>query len=152
MSVEELEAEERPRSVVAAQHLRRTRQDALEHAPREQLAHDGLNSQDGALRDSSGNATSMPGFFPLARGSAWAGGRVHTPSRVPQRWGAMPPAVERQLHFLTCVPTQPSPTASPFRARATALPPPRDASRCSSSRARVGTYTPAYDSPTKYLG
>jgi hypothetical protein len=28
----------------------------------------------------------MPGF-PLARGSAWAGGRVHTPSRVPQRWG-----------------------------------------------------------------
>ena len=28
----------------------------------------------------------MPGF-PLARGSAWAGGRDHTPSRVPQRWG-----------------------------------------------------------------
>jgi hypothetical protein len=27
----------------------------------------------------------MPGF-PLARGSAWAGGRDHTPSRVPQRW------------------------------------------------------------------
>ena len=28
----------------------------------------------------------MPGF-PLARGSVWAGGRDHTPSRVPQRWG-----------------------------------------------------------------
>jgi hypothetical protein len=28
----------------------------------------------------------MPGF-PLARGSAWAGGRDHTPSRVPQRRG-----------------------------------------------------------------
>jgi hypothetical protein len=24
---------------------------------------------------------------PLARGSAWAGGRDHTPSRVPRRWG-----------------------------------------------------------------
>jgi hypothetical protein len=39
----------------------------------------------------------MPGF-PLARGSDWAGGRDHTPSRVPQRWG-VPPAVERQLHL-----------------------------------------------------
>jgi hypothetical protein len=29
--------------------------------------------------------TVLPGF-PLARGSAWAGGRDHTPSRVPQRW------------------------------------------------------------------
>jgi hypothetical protein len=28
----------------------------------------------------------MPGS-PLARGSAWAGGRDHTPSRVPLRWG-----------------------------------------------------------------
>ena len=26
------------------------------------------------------------GSFPLARGSAWAGGRDHTPSRVPHRW------------------------------------------------------------------
>ena len=50
-----------------------------------------------APRDSSGNATSMPGF-PLARGSAWAGGRVHTPSRETSRGGA-PPAVERRLHL-----------------------------------------------------
>jgi hypothetical protein len=28
----------------------------------------------------------MPGF-PLVLGSDWAGGRDHTPSRVPQRWG-----------------------------------------------------------------
>jgi hypothetical protein len=37
--------------------------------------------------DSSGKATRMTGF-PLVRGFAWAGGRVHTPSRVPQQWGA----------------------------------------------------------------
>jgi hypothetical protein len=34
----------------------------------------------------AGWSLDMPGF-PLARGSAWAGGRDHTPSRVPQRWG-----------------------------------------------------------------
>jgi hypothetical protein len=33
-----------------------------------------------------GEGASMPGFL-LARGSAWAGGRDHMPSRVPQRWG-----------------------------------------------------------------
>ena len=52
--------------------------------------HSGSSSRIVALTvrmDSSGNATSTPGF-PLARGSAWAGGRDHTPSRVPQRWGA----------------------------------------------------------------
>jgi hypothetical protein len=55
---------------------------------------------------------------PLARGSAWAGGRDHTPSRVPQRWGTTscrnaaplthttpcfgtPSAVATQLHLLT---------------------------------------------------
>jgi hypothetical protein len=41
-----------------------------------------------APRDSGVNATSKVPGFPLARGSAWAGGRDHTPSRVPpQRWG-----------------------------------------------------------------
>jgi hypothetical protein len=39
-----------------------------------------------APKDSSGNAAPMPGLS-LARGSAWAGGRDHTPSQVPQRWG-----------------------------------------------------------------
>jgi hypothetical protein len=48
----------------------------------------------------------MPGF-PLARGSAWAGERDHTPSRVLQRWVPGPPAVERQLHSLTIRPAPP---------------------------------------------
>jgi hypothetical protein len=49
----------------------------------------GLGSQ--GVHRGTAVGTSIPGF---ARGSAWAGGRDHTPSRVP-------PAVERQLHLLT---------------------------------------------------
>jgi hypothetical protein len=56
--------------------------------------------------DSGGNATSMPGFL-LARGSVWAGGRDHTPSRVPQRWGTTS-CREAELHL-------PTPTLSPRR-------------------------------------
>jgi hypothetical protein len=44
----------------------------------------------------------MPGF-PLARGSAWAGGRDHTPSRVPQRWGT---TSCREVHLLTYAATR----------------------------------------------
>ena len=40
---------------------------------------------------------------PIARGSAWAGGRDHTPSRVPQRWGTTSCRETAPLTYLVAV-------------------------------------------------
>jgi hypothetical protein len=64
----------------------------------------------------------MPGF-PLARGSAWAGGRDHTPSRVPQRWVATSCRETAPLTYLNPYPnpTQASPALSPAGRATTSL-------------------------------
>jgi hypothetical protein len=90
--------------------------------------HHGLGSQGGHRRDSSGNATSMPGS-PLVRGSAWAGGRDHTPSRVPQRWGTTSCREAAPLPYLperppACAPPAPRSPAAPQRRPAACAPAP----------------------------